>query len=211
MSTISKLSSLVLALGLAVLPSAAGAAEFDVTVYNLSNQIFSPPIVVTHTPDFSVFEAGGSPSAELAALAEDADSAGLVALLGTMSEVGDIGMGGNVILPGGSMTVRVEAKGRFRVFTALGMLVTTNDSFYSATQRVFRPATFHGPAYDAGSEANTLDCAHIPGPPCGNKGVRVTEGAEGVIKISEGINHGSLLAYDWRNPVVKVAVERVRE
>ena len=38
--------------------------------------------------------------------------------------------------------------------------------------------------------------------------VRVTDGAEGVIKISEGINRGSLLPLDWRNPVVKVSVRR---
>ncbi len=120
-------------------------------------------------------------------------------------------MGSDVILPGESISIRVDAGGNRRVFTILGMLVTTNDSFYSTRGRVVNSKTFYGPAYDAGSEANTLDCAHIPGPPCGNPGVRVTDGAEGAIKISEGINRGNLRPFDWRNPVVKVHVRRVND
>lgn len=202
--------SLAAVLALAAVPSAAAAAEYDVTVYNLSNQIFSPPVVVTHNSSVSVFEPGEAPSDELAALAEDADAEGLIALLGTIAGVRDVGVGGGVILPGQAMTVRVEAGGNRRVFTVLGMLVTTNDTFYSAGGSVLQSRTFYGDAWDAGSEANTLDCAHIPGPPCGNPGVRVTDGAEGAIKISEGINRGDLRPFDWRNPVVKVSVRRVR-
>jgi hypothetical protein len=200
------LLTLILAAGTTV--SAAGASSFDVTVTNLSNQILSPPVVVTHQAGASVFKAGQEASPELAALAEDADSEGLIALLGTTAGVRDVGVGDGVILPGQSMTVTVDAGGASRTFTVLGMLVTTNDSFYSARKAVRKSATFTGPAYDAGSEANTWNCAHIPGPPCGNPGVRVTNGAEGMIKISEGINSGSLRPYDWRNPVVQVRVQR---
>jgi hypothetical protein len=203
--------SLATVLAFAAVPSVAGAADYDVTVYNLSNQIFSPPIVVTHNSNVSVFVPGDAPSDELAALAEDADAAGLIALLGTTAGVRDVNVGGDVILPGQAMTVRVEAGGNQRVFTVLGMMVTTNDSFYSAGGAVLQSATFYGDAWDAGSEANTLDCAHIPGPPCGNPGVRVTNGAEGAVKISEGINRGDLRPLDWRNPVVKVSVQRVAD
>lgn len=201
--------SLTAFLALAALPSVAGAADYDVTVTNLSNQILSPPVVVSHRPAVAVFQAGEPASDELAALAEDAAADGLVALLGTTDGVRDVQIGGGVILPGESMTVRVDAGGNRSVFTVLGMLVTTNDSFYSARRSVRRSATFYGDAWDAGSEANTLDCAHIPGPPCGNPGVRVTDGAEGRVKISEGINRGSLRPFDWRNPVVKVRVVRI--
>ena len=182
-------------------------AEFDVTVTNISNQIFSPPIVVAHSPATRVFEVGEAASPELAAMAEDADSEGLLALLGTVAGVREVQIGGGVVLPGESATLTVDVAPN-STFTVLGMLVTTNDSFYSARRRVRRKETFYGPAYDAGSEANTWNCAHIPGPPCGNGGVRVTDGAEGVIKISEGINRGSLRPLDWRNPVVRVTVRR---
>ena len=210
MSHPTKVGMLVLALVLAVAatPSVAEAADFDVTITNLSNQIFSPPIVVTHQPRVSVFRAGQAASAELAALAEDADSAGLIALLQTTGGVRDVGIGDGVIMPGESMTVRVDAGGNQRTFTVLGMLVTTNDTFYAARQAVRKSATFLGNAWDAGSEANTWNCAHIPGPPCGNPGVRVTDGAEGAIKISEGINSGELRPFDWRNPVVQVRVAK---
>lgn len=201
--------SLAAVLALAALPSTTQAAEYDVTLYNLSNQIFSPPVVVAHRSGVTVFDVGTAASDELAALAEDAAADGLIAQLGTVDGVRDVGVGDDVILPGQSMTVRVDAGANQSVFTILGMLVTTNDSFYSARKSVKRSATFFGNAYDAGSEANTLDCAHIPGPPCGHPGVRVTNGAEGSIKISEGINRGSLRPLDWRNPVVKVRVRRV--
>ncbi len=185
----------------------AHAADFEVTIYNLSNQIFSPPVVVSHRASVSVFEAGDAPSDELAALAEDADAEGLVALLGTVAGVRDVAVGGGVILPGDSATVRVSGNNN-SVITILGMMVTTNDTLYSTRIADRRGSSFYGNAYDAGSEANTLSCSHIPGPPCGNGGVRVTEGAEGVIKISEGINRGALRELDWRNPVVKVKVDR---
>ena len=201
-------AGVAVALGLGAAPSIVQAAEYEVTIYNLSNQIFSPPVVVTHGSGLAVFEAGDAPSAELAALAEDADAEGLIALLGTLGGVRDVGVGAGVLPPGESMTVRVDAGGSRRTFTVLGMLVTTNDSFYAASGEVRRSQSFYGPAWDAGSEANTWSCAHIPGPPCGNAGVRVTAGAEGVIKISEGVNQGSLRPFDWRNPVVKVGVRR---
>jgi hypothetical protein len=64
--------------------------------------------------------------------------------------------------------------------------------------------------YDAGSEHDTEACAHIPGPPCGNPGVRVEEGAEGHVALDGGIlGVGDLdpAEWDWRNPVLEVQVE----
>ena len=197
------------AIVLAGLAGIASAAEYEVTITNASPQILSPPVVVSHQSNVSVFEVGEPASDELAALAEDADAAGLIALLQTVDGVRDVAIGGGVILPGESATVSIDAGGSSRTFTVLGMLVTTNDAFYAATERVNRGKTFYGEAYDAGSEANTLNCAHIPGPPCGNGGVRVTDGAEGAVTISQGINRGTLRPFDWRNPVVKVKVKRV--
>src|SRR6056297_2414190 len=61
--------------------------------------------------------------------------------------------------------------------------------------------------FDAGSEANTENCEHIPGPPCGSAGVRVADGAEGHIALHGGIlGVGELdpTEWDWRNPVLEV-------
>ncbi len=196
-------------------PAAAQGNAYEVTITNLTpGQIMSPPIVVSHRRNFRVFETGEAASPELAAVAEDADSAGLIALLGTEPRVGSVEIGSDVILPGQSQTVTISLAGGFKNVTVLGMLVTTNDAFYAAGGQVVRSGdTFIGPAYDAGSEANTQRCAHIPGPPCGNPGVRVTNGAEGFIHVSPGVRRAGNLSertHDWRNPTVRVTVARAR-
>lgn len=208
MSSKKPVLAIVLVLGLAM--AAAAQAQWSVTVTNATaNQIISPPIVVSHAASADLFEAGQPALDEIAAVAEDADSAGLLALLGTLPGVNDFAIAGDVLLPGDSVTLEIEAGNRL---SALGMLVTTNDTFFgldSATVRGGR-GTFYAPAYDAGSERNTQRCAHIPGPPCGNPGARVTNGAEGFVHISPGIfRGGNLKPRDdgWDNPVVKIVVQ----
>ena len=202
-----------LAIGLLALPAAADAQAYEITVTNLTKgQILSPPIVFTHRGSFALFTPGEPAIPELAAVAEDAASDALVALLGTEPGVADVSIGGGVVLPGESTTIPVSAAGDRRYVTALGMLVTTNDAFFAGTARVTGLTTsLYAPAWDAGSEVNTQDCAHIPGPPCGNGGVRVEDGAEGYVYIHSGIqDRGSLdpQDHDWRNPVAKVVIRR---
>ncbi len=195
---------------------AIGAAEaqtYEVTITNLTQgQVLSPPIVYSHRPGFELFQPGEEAIPELAAVAEDADSAALLAWLSTRGAVGDVSIAGDAVPPGESITVPVVLKGNRRYLSVLGMLVTTNDAFFFNTARVqAQSASFYAPAWDAGSEQNTQMCDHIPGPPCGNPGVRVTSGAEGFVHIHAGIqNRGSLLAQDqdWRNPVAEISVRR---
>ncbi len=210
--------ALASALGLAALaPAAAGAAQiYEVTVTNLTRgQVLSPPVVASHAGGFSVFTPGAPASPELAAVAEDADAAGLLALLGTEDRVHDVQIGAGPIPPGGSITVEIEGRGGRRALTVLGMLVTTNDAFYATRGRLSNsgPTMSTAIAWDAGSEANTQDCDHIPGPPCGNPGVRVPAGAEGAIHVHAGIHaFGDLIPadHDWRNPVARVTVRRLQ-
>jgi len=208
----------ILALTLAVVagvPAEAQTRMFDVTVTNLTRaQIMSPPLVVTHSEDISLFELGEAASGEVAAIAEDAVYDDMLALLGGLSEVQDFAVGADVILPGSSMTVRVVGSRDAPVYSVMGMLVQTNDTFYAITKDLTIEETSHlALAYDAGSELNTESCDHIPGPPCDNPGVRVTEGAEGYVYVSPGI-HGlePLLPsdrYDWRAAVAKVSIVAV--
>jgi hypothetical protein len=192
-----------------------GGRTVSVTVTNVTRgQVLSPPIVVVHEPAIALFRLGEPAGPELAAVAEDADAAPLLALLGTLPQVHDVNVAAGVIPPGGSRTVEVAVTGRADVISVVGMLVTTNDAFYAATIPAI-PARFDrggvaAEAYDAGSEANTESCAHIPGPPCGNGGVRVTEGAEGFVHVHAGIHGGGDLdpaTHDWRNPVAYVTVD----
>ena len=181
-----------------------------VTITNATaNQIFSPPVVVSHGQGVSLWSVGQPASAELAAIAEDADATGLLALLEGTAGVRDFAIAGNVLLPGESVTLSVARSGRL---TVLGMLVTTNDVFFGLGSQKLRGGrgTFNANAYDAGSEKNTQRCSDIPGPPCGNPGVRVTAGAEGFVHISPGINRSGRLRpsfQGWANPVARISVQ----
>ncbi|UCF66892.1 MAG: spondin domain-containing protein, partial [Acidobacteriota bacterium] len=103
------------------------------------------------------------------------------------------------------------------------MLVTTNDAFFAGTVPELQRAVLVGsrsplmasaeaPAYDAGSERNTENCDHIPGPPCMSPFQRVTDGAEGYVYVHAGV-HGSgdldAAMRDWRNPVARISVRRI--
>ena len=199
----------------------AGGAEFEVTVTNLTRgQIISPTVVATHTDKLDpIFTLGSPASPELEAVAEDAVNAPLVAALSGDKNVKDVqiilGTGGP-IMPGESASVVVGTGGKFRNVTLVGMLVTTNDAFF-ALNGVRGPKrgsdTYHLPAYDAGSEANNESCDFIPGPPCGNPNVRDTGKAEGYVHIHAGIHGiGDLEPdeHDWRNPVAKVTIRRLK-
>ncbi len=197
-------------------------SRVEVTVTNLTRgQIISPVVIASHRAEFKpLFQTGAAASPELAAVAEDAILEPLIAdltgdpdVLDVQTIFGDLGP----IMPGESASVVVDVRGPFRFLSMVGMLVTTNDAFF-AVRGTPVPArgtrTHRSPAYDAGSEANTEKCKHIPGPPCGKPGVRVTKGAEGYVHIHAGI-HGirDLVpsTHDWRNPVAEITVTRLSE
>jgi len=192
-----------------------------VTITNLTKgQIFSPPVVVSHRPGFSLFEPGQPASEQLAALAEDGMTGPLTDLLDGSPEVISYGVTpGDGIMPGQFASVEIDVARSWSEISLAGMLVSSNDAFLAlngeSLPSYLRSGRFthtlYARAYDAGSEANTESCDHIPGPPCGNPGNRVTEGAEGYVYPHSGI-HGtggldpSML--DWNNPVALITIER---
>jgi len=195
-------------------------SSYTVTITNLTyDQIISPPVVVVHNGKFRLFEPGLPASTELAALAEDGMTGPLVGLLEAAPGVSDYEVAGGGIPPSGSITVEVRIQGNSRMISLAGMLISTNDAFvgldgYALPFGLFnssRASIINAPAYDAGSEANTESCTHIPGPPCGNPGMRVTDGAEGFVHVHRGIQGvGDLDAptKDWRNPVARISIQR---
>jgi hypothetical protein len=191
---------------------------YEVTITNLTyDQIISPPVVVLHDGRFRLFAAGQPAGPELAPLAEDGATGPLVGLLGVSDGVAGYAVASGGILPGGSITVEVSGSASARRISAVGMLVSTNDAFFGVAGAAVPNGRsgvtlVDAPAYDAGSEANTESCVHIPGPPCGSGGVRVTDGAEGFVHVHRGVHgNGDLDAAgkDWRNPAARVTVRRV--
>jgi hypothetical protein len=195
--------------------AAPAAAQNTVTIQltNVSRQIISPPVVVSHTWKVAVFVPGQPASMDLAALAEDGDGSGLVDLLSGHDEVLDVASASGPILPGETATLELEVRGKFNRISAVGMLVTTNDAFFGLSNFVVDPSRavqrVMVPAWDAGTEVNNEMCDFIPGPPCGNPFMRDTEGAEGFVHVHSGIHGtGDLLPNEWawQNPVVEIAV-----
>jgi hypothetical protein len=173
-------------------------------------------VVYSHRWGFSLFKLGAPASKELYPLAEDGDATALVEKLTTSPLVLDYVSADGPVLPGQSVTLKIKANYPFRYLTAAGMLVSTNDAFFAlqrwrVPKRSAKQATV--PAYDSGSEANSEMCAYIPGPPCGNGGVRDKTGAEGYVHIHSGIHGGGDLLpaeKDWRNPVAAFVVKPVK-
>jgi len=135
------------------------------------------------------------------------------------------------ILPHGeSNSTEISASGKARYLSLAAMLGKTNDAVY-AVLGVELPKFKHdkvcvwAPAYDVGSEENTEIDAPTMGTPAvgGNdgddpvSGMGINDGSgEGYIIVHAGI-HGvggmdglDPATYDWRNPVVKVTIERIQ-
>lgn len=195
---------------------AAEGKSYEVTITNLTRgQIITPPVLVSHNGNFNLFTPGSAASPELSALAEDGDASSLLAYLGTVDDVFAYNQAGGPLFPGQSVTVEITTEGNFKFLSAAAMLASSNDAFFGINKvKVPNYGKKHimAPAWDAGSEANSESCEHIPGPPCGNH-VRMTDGAEGYVHIHSGIHGiGDLAAetYDWRNPVVKITIRVVQ-
>lgn len=200
--------------------------QYEITVTNLTKaQIFSPVAALIHEPSIRLFTLGEPAIAPLKELAEEGSTAGLSAAVNS-TPICSVDTASGPTMPGQTSTVTVSINNpQCSLLTVASMLITTNDAFLSSTTRVVKRSRYRGGyravrnrtmtarAYDSGTEANTESCAHIPGPPCGNAGVEVTDGAEGYVYTHSGIHGiGDLAAttYDWNNPVAKITVRQVR-
>lgn len=202
-------------------------ARFEVTVTNLTRgQTFTPVLVASHREGVGLFTLGEPASPELATLAEEGATAPLAVRLLWTPGVRDVADSGappaGFVLPGQSKTIVVRAGRGADHISVAAMLIPTNDAFF-ALNGVAGPrgkdAVIHlSPAYDSGSERNDETCASIPGPnfaECGGPGGggQPAGGEEGYVHIHAGIHGiGDLDASvrDWRNPVARVSIRKLR-
>ena len=198
---------------------ASGPAIYHVTITNLTNSInFTPILVASHRRHVSIFELGAPASKELTAIAEGGDTSLLAATLGEDPQVVDVQSSGDLLLPGDSVTVIVSAFHGANRISLASMMLPTNDGFV-ALESVKAPKrgslVYFSPGYDGGTEPNDEWCMHIPGPTCKGTGPS-PDGSphdEGYVHIHRGIHGGADLSpavYDWRNPVAKVTITRIR-
>ena len=206
--------------------------RYEVTITNLTRgQRFTPVLVASHKEGVKLFELGAAASSQLRTLAEEGDVGPLSMLLAADPNVGDVKNSPppppptNLIAPGASVTVEVNAGGQFDHFSVAAMLIPTNDAFFAVNgmpgPKGNDTITYLVPAYDAGTERNDELCGSIPGPgfaecitpsnPAGNGCGAQVGGGEGYVHIHAGI-HGigniSAAMRDWRNPVARITIRR---
>jgi hypothetical protein len=208
---------------------ASGSNIYKVTITNITHSItFTPILVASHRKKASIFKLGEPASDALAEIAESGSPASLAALLETDYHA-TVENSGGLLLPGDSITVEVSAAHGARRITLASMMLPTNDGFI-ALNSVKAPkrgtVTYYSPGYDAGTESNDELCENIPGPTCGGAGrsgpeQNEVDTDEGYVQIHRGIHGIGINAisglvdlaadvYDWRNPVAKITITRIR-
>jgi hypothetical protein len=214
-----KIAAAVAMLGVA---GTASAARWQVEIVNVTpGQSFTPILTAVHYGDSGIFALGQPASTALAALAEGGDTG---PLSGTIAHATSVETLDGLLGPGQKRTVVVDGRPGERL-TLAAMLVPTNDTFFSVNS-VFLPLygeeTVTALAYDAGSEANDQNCAHMPGPRCGGEGVSPvpTDADEGFVYVSNGFHDlgeadaagNEILKpahYTWNDPVAIVTIRRI--
>ncbi|MCP4264649.1 MAG: hypothetical protein GY777_03575 [Candidatus Brocadiaceae bacterium] len=188
----------------------------EVKIKNITKgQVITPPVIMSHKNNFSLFDLGEPASASVIELAEDGVTGPLESEISSDPKIYDYAVSDGPLLPGESVTLELTAHKNYRNLSAIGMLASTNDAFFAIRNAEINRRgknNVHGLAYDAGSENNSESCNYIPGPPCGNAFMRDTVGAEGFVHVHSGI-HGigdlSPEELDWHNPVVEITIKRV--
>jgi hypothetical protein len=193
------------------------AETFEVTITNITaGQVLTPPLTFTHNSQISLFKVGQQAPEYLAPLAEDGNS-GIFSGIDALPQVNSVNIAEGPILPGQSITFNIDANAEYPLITVAGMLASSNDALLSIHDQKldfsFDSSTYNGVVYDAGTERNSENCDFIPGPPCGNGGVRDTDGAEGFVHIHSGIHGIDSLSpekYSWNNPAAHINIKRVK-
>lgn len=178
---------------------------YELTIRNTNTgQNFSPPVIILHHGDYRLFELGLPATVPLWRLAEDGDTTGFASLADADAAIHGVIIGEPVHRRNSPVvTTAFEAPLDLLVSVA-AMLSLTNDGFV-ATRSVPLPdevaasTTVALHAFDAGSEANTELCAHVP---CEIHYQRKTEGAEGVVSEHSGIRGDAdlPLSRGWTGP-----------
>ncbi len=194
----------------------------EISFTNLTpGQVLSPIFMARHDDGADALYTLGLPASDaLAKMAEDADAEDLLAAWdpetnANVAEAMVLKLNDGPIPPGQTVNTHFEIEdGRTRM-SFISMLVTTNDAFVGASGLdISESRIINLTAYDAGSEANSEDCAYIPGPPCGNHAEDDAD-AEGYIYVHNGIHGGTEsdltpATHDWHNPVARLTVKTWR-
>ena len=186
----------------------------EVTITNLTRgQTMTSVFVARHDASAApLYTLGQAASDGLADMAEDGSATKLLETWDpdTNSSVGEARVAGGFIRPGQTVTITFNVSDGKELLSLASMLVSTNDGFIGANSLDLSSSkVVYLNVYDAGSEANTEDCQHVPGPPCSAHGVG-TDTSEGFVHVHAGIHGGAGLdpaQHDWRNPAARLEIK----
>ncbi len=222
------------AIALSLLTGTAYAQKVTVTVQNLTHgSHFTPLLIAAHDGSTHLFQAGSAASANLQAMAEGGDTAGLIADLNAAGAVHSSAAG--LLAPGSSFTsTELDTGTGNNVLSIVGMVLPTNDGFVGVNSWKIpsAPGTYMMPglAYDAGTEANdellglanagASGNAGAPGAPSGSGGtggtgaagidtnqtIHVHRGVLGDTNATGGTSDFDSRVHRWLNPVARVII-----
>ncbi len=212
------------------------AAEFTVTVKNLTNGTYFTPLLITaHDGDTRLFETGSPASPVLQAMAEGGNLSGLSTLVGGPDRDTVVDPAGGLLAPGGMVSeVYLNTnRTRHRYLSLVAMLLPTNDGFVGVDSLPIprKPGTYkyHLVGYDAGTEANderitgggAPGVPGIPAAPGGDAGsggsgvsgvdinttVHIHRGVVGDADPEGGSSDLDSAIHRWLNPVAELIID----
>lgn len=220
--------------GCALFAVSAHATDFNVRIINLTNGLYLTPLLVSAHPDGSnLFTTGQAASANLQAMAEGGDIAGLVADLDALGATTASNPAAGLLAPASSTNVDLNTDGTSNTqLSIVAMLLPTNDAFAGLNGITIPTAAgtyiYNLPAYDAGTEANDeiVNGGGAPGAPGipvdpgmvagsgatgaasadANTTVHIHRNVLGDTDSAGGISDLDSRVHRWLNPVVRVVV-----
>jgi hypothetical protein len=217
------------------------AAEYNVTVTNLTRGIyFTPLLVAAHADSARIFTSGQKASASLQAMAEGGDISGLVSDLSGLNATLIENPAAGLLGPGESTNASVDTLDNTanNSLSVVAMMLPTNDGFIglnavSLPTVIGQSMQYNVSAYDAGTEANDeLRGSGAPGAPgfpapgpvdgdSGNNGTGIAAEIEDYVLIHRGVlgDHSATdgvsdidsTVHRWLNPVARVTIELINE
>jgi len=226
------LRGLVAAMGV-VLSTSAMAADISVSVENLSHgNHFTPLLISAHPAGTHLFQTGTAASANLQAMAEGGDIAGLVTDMAAISADVIENPAAGTLAPGLSTSGMMMTATANTHLSVVSMILPTNDGFIGLNSIAIPTApgtyVYHINAYDAGTEANdelvngggapnTLGIPADPGGANGSGGTGVTtaesnmsvhihRGVLGDFDATAGVSDLDSRVHRWLNPIAKLTL-----
>lgn len=209
------------------------AQNITAEITNLTNGIYYTPLLLaTHPESTHLFRSGSTASANLQAMAEGGNIAGLITdLQGVSANIVDNPAAG-LLAPGMSTTGTFSKDGKNTHLSIVAMLLPTNDGFVGLDALEIPKAkgiyTYFLNAYDAGTEANdeiingggSVGVLGIPADPGGNSGtggtgvtsteknmtVHIHRGILGDRDATGGESDLTSNVHRWLNPIAKLVI-----